>query len=76
MASTAVEMTLSSLCDVLGFDIIEYWTPNDTNELRCTHYFHADAVTQVVKKIYSDPSTFSPNLLSAWSDNSKRVSEI
>lgn len=73
MATAATVVTLSSLSEVLGFDIIEYWTPNDSNELRCTHYYHADSVKQVVKKIYSDPLTFTPNSLSSWSENSIRV---
>lgn len=65
--------TLSSLSEVLGFDVIEFWTPTENCDLQCTHYFLSDPVMEVVNKIYSDPDAFTPNNLSSWKENSIKV---
>ena len=70
---SATAYTLSSLSEVLGFDVIEFWTPSESGELYCFDYFHAASIKQVIKKIYSDSSSFDPNILPSWSQNSKRV---
>lgn len=71
---TATPQTLSTLSSVLGFDVIEYWTPDENNELRCLHYFLSDSVKQVVKRIFPEESAFSPALTESWRLNSLQVS--
>ncbi len=70
---TATPQTLSTLSSVLGFDVIEYWTPDENNELRCLHYFLSDSVKQVVKRIFPEESVFSPALTESWRANSIQV---
>lgn len=70
---TATPQTLSTLSSVLGFDVIEYWTPDENNELRCLHYFLSDSVKQVIKRIFADESAFSPAIADSWRSNSLRV---
>ena len=73
---TATPMTLSSLSTVLGFDVIEYWTPDENNELRCLHYYISDSIKQVVKRIFTDEAAFSPALAESWRNNSLQVTII
>jgi hypothetical protein len=68
--------TLAPLSSVLGFDVIEFWGPNDLNELQCIHYFLNDSVKQVVKRIFADVSDFKPAQSANWRENSIRVSNI
>jgi hypothetical protein len=70
---TATPMTLSSLSTVLGFDVIEYWTPDENNELRCLHYYLSDSIRQVIKRIFSDETAFSPAFAESWRNNSLQV---
>lgn len=76
MMLTATPQTLSTLSSVLGFDVIEYWTPDENNELRCLYYFLSDSVKQVIKRIFSDEAAFSPAIADSWRSNSLRVSYI
>lgn len=70
---SATPQTLSTLSSVLGFDVIEYWTPDENNELRCLHYFLSDSVKQVVKRIFPEETAFSPALSDPWRINSLQV---
>lgn len=67
--------TLSPLSSVLGFDVIEYWTPDENNELRCLYYFLSDSVKQVVKRIFPEETAFSPALSDSWRLNSLQLCE-
>jgi hypothetical protein len=73
MMTTPTPQTLSTLSTVLGFDVIEFWTPDENNDLRCLHYYLSESVQQVVKRIFPEESAFSPALADSWKNNSLQV---
>lgn len=77
MMPSATVATLRPLHSVLGFDIIEFWTPSsDSGVLTCLHYFHSDAVKVVVRKIFPDSAPFHPSVSETWKRNSLRLCEL
>ena len=72
-AISATSQTLSILSSVVGFDVIEYWTPDDNGDLQCEHFYISNSVKQVVKRIYPDEASFSPGMSTSWRQNSLKV---
>jgi hypothetical protein len=70
---TPTPQTLSTLSTVLGFDVIEFWTPDDNNDLRCLHFYLSESVKIVVKRIFPEEVNFSPGMSDSWRMNSLRV---
>lgn len=65
--------TLSPLCSVLGFDVIEFWSPDDQNSLQCVHFYLDESVKQVIKRIFPQESKFTPAVSPSWRENSLKV---
>lgn len=65
--------TLAPLSSVLGFDVIEFWGPDDLNILQCLYYFLDDSVKQVVRRIFPNDADFKPAMSASWRENSLKV---
>jgi hypothetical protein len=72
--SSVTASTMRPLSSVLGFDIIELWSTSLEGGLACQHYYHSDAVQQVVRKMFpSESSPFHPSMSESWMENSRQV---
>jgi hypothetical protein len=71
--SSSTSHTLACLSSVLGFDIIEYWTPDEGGELQCAYFYLSDSVKTVVRRIFPNEADFCPPCSDIWRMNSLKV---